>query len=62
MDNEENPHTKKPLTLSPNRLTLTKGGEKAGQVRQSFTHGRSKTVTVEVKKKRVILPGSPGGA
>jgi translation initiation factor IF-2 len=26
------------------------------QVRQSFSHGRSKTVTVEVKKKRLILP------
>lgn len=61
MDNEEN--TKKPLTLSPNKLTLTKGGEKASHVRQSFTHGRSRTVTVEVKKKRVILPGStPGSA
>ncbi len=46
---------KKPLTLSANTLTLKKGGE--AHVRQSFTHGRSKTVTVEVKKKRVILPG-----
>lgn len=27
------------------------------QVRQSFTHGRSKTVTVEVKKKRIVLSG-----
>ena len=25
-------------------------------MRQSFSHGRSKTVTVEVKKKRLILP------
>src|SRR5207248_1908913 len=29
-----------------------------GQVRQSFSHGRSKQVTVEVRKKRVITPGS----
>ncbi len=48
--------TKKPLTLSAKTLTLKKGSE-GGHVRQSFTHGRSKTVTVEVKKKRVILPG-----
>ncbi|OJW53412.1 MAG: translation initiation factor IF-2 [Alphaproteobacteria bacterium 41-28] len=47
---------KKPLTLSAKTLTLKKGGEGA-HVRQSFTHGRSKTVTVEVKKKRVVLPG-----
>lgn len=47
---------KKPLTLSSKTLTLKKGGE-GGHVRQSFTHGRSKTVTVEVKKKRVVLPG-----
>jgi translation initiation factor IF-2 len=29
----------------------------AGQVKQSFSHGRSKTVAVEVRKKRIILPG-----
>jgi len=46
---------KKPLTLSAKTLTLKKGSE-GGHVRQSFTHGRSKTVTVEVKKKRVFLP------
>ena len=39
-----------------------------GQVRQSFSHGRSKTVTVEVRKKRTVLPGgapeptAPAGA
>lgn len=49
---------KKPLTLSASKLTLGKAGEAtAAHVRQSFTHGRSKTVTVEVKKKRVVLPG-----
>lgn len=51
---------KKPLTLSSNTLTLKKsnGGT---HVRQSFTHGRSKTVTVEVKKKRVFIPGQRKG-
>ncbi|MBL0941727.1 MAG: translation initiation factor IF-2 [Alphaproteobacteria bacterium] len=38
-------------------LSLSKGSEvkkivDAGQVRQSFSHGRSKTVTVEVKRRR----------
>jgi translation initiation factor IF-2 len=34
----------------------------AGQVRQSFSHGRSKVVQVEVRKKRAPLPGqaAPG--
>lgn len=41
----------KPLTLSRN-LDVRKIGETT-QVRQSFAHGRSKTVTVEVRKKRV---------
>src|SRR6202040_1574166 len=29
-----------------------------GQVRQSFSHGRSKQVTVEVRKKRLVTPGA----
>src|SRR5947207_1342233 len=51
---------KRPLTLgrSGGRLELRKPAETA-QVRQSFSHGRSKTVTVEVRKKRVISPGLP---
>src|SRR3546814_3939295 len=35
------------------KLGLAKGGD-ANQVRQSFSHGRSKTVQVEVKRKRVL--------
>src|SRR5215831_15362527 len=56
---------KRPLTLgrSGGRLELRKPVETA-QVRQSFSHGRSKTVTVEVRKKRTIGPGpaEPGRA
>src|SRR3546814_5898404 len=53
--NEQEP--KKPLTLSrPGRLELKKTVE-AGQVRQSFPHGRSKNVTVEVKRQRTYDPG-----
>ncbi len=33
----------------------------AGSVRQSFSHGRSKTVTVEVKRKRTIEKGAAPG-
>ncbi|MEB3701736.1 Translation initiation factor IF-2 [Candidatus Bealeia paramacronuclearis] len=49
--------THKPLTLSSKTLGLKKGPD-GGQVRQSFAHGRSKAVTVEVKKKRVLSPQS----
>ncbi|MGL4371629.1 MAG: translation initiation factor IF-2 associated domain-containing protein, partial [Alphaproteobacteria bacterium] len=48
---------KKPLSLGK-----AIGGKKPmglNQVRQSFSHGRSKTVTVEVKKKRLHHPSSP---
>ncbi len=50
---------KRPLTLGHGgtRLELRRNVE-AGQVRQSFSHGRSKTVTVEVRKKRMVAPGS----
>ena len=43
---------KKKLTLSSNR-TVKKVID-AGSVRQSFSHGRSKTVAVEVKKRRIL--------
>jgi translation initiation factor IF-2 len=46
---------KKPLSLSgSSKLEMKRPGDAAGQVRQSFSHGRSKTVTVEVKKKRGV--------
>src|SRR5215212_10243096 len=49
---------KRPLTLrSGGSLGLRRPVE-TGQVRQSFSHGRSKQVTVEVRKKRVITPGA----
>ena len=46
---------KKTLTLSK-KLEPKKGSD-IEQVRQSFSHGRSKPVTVEVKRKRITLPG-----
>lgn len=47
----------KPLTLSKN-LDIKKVGGMT-QVRQSFAHGRSKTVTVEVRKKRAVGSSLP---
>lgn len=45
---------RKPLTLSKDAL---KGGAEGDSVRQNFTHGRSKPVVVEVKKRRNL--GAP---
>jgi translation initiation factor IF-2 len=56
MADQKDSDQKKKLTLSGNR-TVKKVVD-AGSVRQSFSHGRSKTVAVEVKKRRVI--GKPG--
>ncbi|MGE0256365.1 MAG: translation initiation factor IF-2 [Alphaproteobacteria bacterium] len=51
---------KQPLKLStPGRLELRKTVE-GGLVKQSFSHGRSKTVAVEVKKKRTFRQDSGG--
>ncbi len=44
----------------PRRLELKKTVE-TGQVRQSFAHGRSKMVTVEVRKKRTFAADGRGG-
>ncbi len=44
---------KKPLGL--------RGGPRSGNVKQSFSHGRTKNVVVETKRKRVVVP-KPGAA
>ncbi|TCO73475.1 translation initiation factor IF-2 [Rhodovulum euryhalinum] len=38
-----------------------RGGPRSGQVKQSFSHGRTKNVVVETKRKRVVVP-KPGTA
>ena len=62
MTNTDEQEQKRPLTLARagGRLELRKNVE-TGQVRQSFSHGRSKTVTVEVRKKRTIGPTTEPG-
>src|SRR5215471_19582217 len=60
MSNETDTTTRKPLKLSsPGKLELKKTVD-GGQVRQSFPHGRTKTVAVEVKKKRTYTQGAGG--
>ncbi|SLN10931.1 Translation initiation factor IF-2 [Aquimixticola soesokkakensis] len=44
---------KKPLGLG--------GGNRSGSVKQSFSHGRTKSVVVETKRKRVVVP-KPGAS
>ena len=44
---------------SPGKLSLTKTVE-SGNVQQKFTHGRSKNVTVEVRRTRTYKAGSKG--
>jgi len=56
MSDTKNPGDK---TISVERKTLGlkgRGGDQ-GTVRQSFSHGRSKAVVVEKKKRRVVVPG-----
>ncbi|WP_310618405.1 translation initiation factor IF-2 [Flexibacterium corallicola] len=43
-------------------LGLKRGGVEKGTVKQSFSHGRSKAVVVEKKKRRVVVPGQEGSA
>src|SRR5471030_1747524 len=50
------PAGRAPLTLKPR----TGGAISAGMVKQSFSHGRTKTVVVETKRRRVEPAG--GGA
>ncbi|WP_420568927.1 translation initiation factor IF-2 [Thalassovita sp.] len=42
-------------------LGVRGGGPRAGNVKQSFSHGRTKNVVVETKRKRVVVP-KPGAA
>jgi translation initiation factor IF-2 len=53
-DTEEPKDKKKSLSLSGGSRLELKKTVSSGQVRQSFSHGRSKAVTVEVRKKRTI--------
>ncbi len=49
------------MSDSDGKKTLgLRGGARPGNVKQSFSHGRTKNVVVETKRKRVVVP-KPGG-
>jgi translation initiation factor IF-2 len=57
MSENKEQEPKKVLSLSGRpKLELKRSGDQTSQVRQSFSHGRSKAVTVEVKTQRVARP------
>ena len=57
-DNENRPGGRAPLTLKPRT-----GAVSSGTVKQSFSHGRSKTVVVETKRRRIEgVPTAPSAA
>ncbi|PPR10772.1 MAG: Translation initiation factor IF-2 [Alphaproteobacteria bacterium MarineAlpha11_Bin1] len=59
-DQKETDGKKKKLSLSrPGKLELNKTVD-AGQVRQSFSHGRTKSVSVEVRRKRTFKQADDG--
>ena len=64
MTDTKDQDSKKRLGLAKpgGRLELRGAGGDSGQVRQSFPHGRTKTVQVEVKKKRIGGPAPAPGA
>ncbi|MER8906111.1 translation initiation factor IF-2 [Mesorhizobium sp. M0854] len=48
----------KTLSVTPKKtLTLKRPGMEQGTVRQNFSHGRTKSVVVETKKRKFSLPG-----
>ncbi|TDK44400.1 translation initiation factor IF-2 [Antarcticimicrobium luteum] len=50
------------MSDSDGKKTLgLRGGPRSGNVKQSFSHGRTKNVVVETKRKRVVVP-KPGGS
>ena len=58
-ETEKQKEGKKLCLSKPGKLELKKTVE-TGQVRQNFSHGRSRMVTVEVRKKRTFAPDAGG--
>ncbi|REC57854.1 translation initiation factor IF-2 [Rhodosalinus sediminis] len=51
------------MSDSDGKKTLgLRGGARSGSVKQSFSHGRTKNVVVETKRKRVVSKPAAGGA
>src|SRR5262245_51506644 len=48
----------KTLSVTPKKtLTLKRPGAEQSTVRQNFSHGRTKQVQVEIKKRKFSMPG-----
>lgn len=62
MVDKKDPHDKKKKTLTLSKSVELNKIVDAGHIRQSFSHGRSKTVSVEVKKKRTIDTQDPSAS
>jgi translation initiation factor IF-2 len=60
MTETKNPGEK--LSVSPTKTLSLKRGVEQGVVRQSFSHGRTKPVVVEVKKRRTLTAGETAKA
>ena len=59
--NDTNDHGEKTLSVERKKtFSLRRPSVEQGTVRQSFSHGRTKAVVVEKKKRRIALPGEPG--
>jgi translation initiation factor IF-2 len=59
--NDTNDHGEKTLSVERKKtFSLRRPSVEQGTVRQSFSHGRTKAVVVEKKKRRLALPGEPG--
>lgn len=61
MSDTKNPGDKT-ISVERKTLSLKRGGGDQGTVRQSFSHGRSKAVVVEKKKRRLVMPGQEAKA
>ncbi|MEZ5841457.1 MAG: translation initiation factor IF-2 [Hyphomicrobiales bacterium] len=59
MSETKNPGDKT-LSVAPKKTLTLKRGLEQGTVRQSFSHGRTKAVVVEKKKRRIMPPGHDG--
>lgn len=58
MSNEDNSQQDAKLGVQTSTLKLNRSFD-SSRIQQSFTHGRSKTVTVEVKRKRFAVSNKP---
>ncbi len=62
MSDDKNTDDNKTLRVAAAKSMSLSRTIETGQVRQKFSHGRTKSVVVEKKKRRMIMPGEQPGA